>query len=69
MKAVGISTFGGGLLSAADGIEAGSDNASSSQPGHEIAWTRRVPVRHTADVAVIGGGIAGIQINREGNLR
>jgi len=26
----------------------------------EIAWTRKVPVRYTADVAVIGGGIAGV---------
>jgi flavin-dependent dehydrogenase len=26
----------------------------------EITWSRRVPVRYTADVAVIGGGIAGV---------
>ncbi|MDP6439434.1 MAG: FAD-dependent oxidoreductase, partial [Candidatus Brocadiia bacterium] len=25
----------------------------------EVAWTRRVPVRYEADVAVLGGGIAG----------
>ena len=26
----------------------------------EVAWSRRVPVRYEADVAVIGGGIAGV---------
>jgi len=60
MKAVGVSTLGGGMLSAADGVQAGPDDAGSSQTEHEIAWTRRVPVRYTADVAVIGGGIAGV---------
>ena len=48
------------MLSAADGIEAGSDKAGGSRTEHEIAWTRRVPVRYTADVVVIGGGIAGV---------
>jgi len=60
MKAVGVSTLGGAMLSATGGVQAGSDDAGSSQTEHEIAWTRRVPVRYTADVVVIGGGIAGV---------
>jgi len=35
-----------------------SEAASEHQP--EITWTRRVPVRYEADVAVIGGGMAGV---------
>ncbi|MHC4659975.1 MAG: FAD-dependent oxidoreductase [Planctomycetota bacterium] len=31
-----------------------------SSPLPEIKWSRRVPVRYEADVAVIGGGIAGV---------
>lgn len=30
------------------------------QATNEITWSRRVPLRYTADVAVIGGGIAGV---------
>jgi len=33
---------------------------SQSLASAEIVWSRRVPVRYEADVAVIGGGIAGV---------
>jgi NADPH-dependent 2,4-dienoyl-CoA reductase/sulfur reductase-like enzyme len=45
-----------GALGALAGRKAG---AAQDQPG-EITWSRKVPVRYTADVAVIGGGIAGV---------
>jgi len=60
MKAVGVSTLGAGMRSAAGEPQAGPDDAGSSHGEHEITWTRKVPVRYTADVAVIGGGIAGV---------
>ena len=60
MKAVGVSTLGAGMRSAAGEPQAGPDDAGSSHAEHEITWTRKVPVRYTADVAVIGGGIAGV---------
>jgi hypothetical protein len=48
------------MRSVADGIRAGPDDAGNSEAEHEITWTRKVPVRYTADVAIIGGGIAGV---------
>ena len=33
--------------------------AAQDKPG-EITWSRKVPVRYEADVAIIGGGIAGV---------
>lgn len=33
--------------------------AETPRPG-EVLWSRRVPVRYEADVAVVGGGIAGV---------
>jgi len=39
------------MLSAADGSQAGPDSAGSLQTQHDITWTRKVPVRYTADVA------------------
>lgn len=35
-------------------------HAAETPHGDQIPWTRNVPVRYRADVAVIGGGIAGI---------
>lgn len=35
-------------------------DSSSSEPLPEITWSRKVPVRYEADIAVIGGGIAGV---------
>jgi hypothetical protein len=43
-----------------DGIRANPDNPGYSEVKDEIIWTRKVPVRYLADVAVIGGGIAGV---------
>ena len=60
MKAAGISALGAGMLRTTAETEAGSPDAGSSRAEDEITWTREVPVRHTADVAVIGGGIAGV---------
>jgi len=33
-------------------------DAAPKPAAPEIAWSRRIPVRHEADVAVIGGGMA-----------
>jgi hypothetical protein len=60
LTAVGLSTVGAGLLNGADASSAESNSRNNSPPDPEVAWTRRVPVRYTADVAVIGGGIAGV---------
>ncbi|MCC6362036.1 MAG: FAD-dependent oxidoreductase [Bryobacterales bacterium] len=37
----------------------GSAGAMAPQPPY-VAWNRRVPVRYEADIAVLGGGIAGV---------
>jgi hypothetical protein len=38
-----------------------SVRAAASAPGAaEVAWSRKIPVRYEADVAVIGGGMAGV---------
>ena len=34
--------------------------ASPAKPGPMVNWSRRVPVRYESDVAVVGGGIAGV---------
>jgi hypothetical protein len=49
----------GTLASAADGSK-GLACPSISQTRREVAWSRKVPVRWETDVAVIGGGIAGV---------
>jgi len=36
------------------------DAAVGDTPLPEVSWSRRLPVRYEADVAVIGGGIAGV---------
>ncbi|MHB8903043.1 MAG: FAD-dependent oxidoreductase [Thermoguttaceae bacterium] len=43
------------------GTRAGAAAEPQAQPpADEISWSRSVPVRYQADVAVIGGGIAGV---------
>ena len=37
-----------------------SAEPDQTEPLPEITWSRKVPVRYEADVAVIGGGIAGV---------
>ncbi len=37
-----------------------ADNSSSANSQSSITWQRQVPLRYEADVAVIGGGIAGV---------
>ncbi|MFP4502799.1 MAG: FAD-dependent oxidoreductase [Candidatus Hydrogenedentota bacterium] len=49
LKTAGVGAF---AASAAQGEE-------PSNPG-EVVWQRKVPVRYEADVAVLGGGIAGV---------
>jgi ribulose 1,5-bisphosphate synthetase/thiazole synthase len=51
-----ISRSGLGALAAA----AGGKLLAASDVPNIIVWSRKVPVRYTADVAVIGGGIAGV---------
>ncbi len=42
-------------------IASGPSTRAASAPGaSEVAWSRRIPVRYEADVAVIGGGMAGV---------
>ncbi|HUW63007.1 MAG TPA: FAD-dependent oxidoreductase [Candidatus Bathyarchaeia archaeon] len=38
----------------------GSANAEEKPAPGQVAWKRRVPIRYEADVAVAGGGIAGV---------
>ena len=43
------------------GQETGAGGAEGQRaPLPEVTWSRRVPVRYEADVAVVGGGIAGV---------
>ena len=37
-----------------------TDDIHTTRRYDQVAWSRRVPVRYEADVAVIGGGIAGV---------
>ena len=37
-----------------------TDDALKSDPRDQLTWTRQVPIRGEADVAVVGGGIAGV---------
>ncbi|MHC4622853.1 MAG: FAD-dependent oxidoreductase [Planctomycetota bacterium] len=56
--AVGCSTTGTVTGQPVDRQRATATKVKSSAA--HIAWSRRVPVRYEADVAVIGGGIAGV---------
>jgi hypothetical protein len=49
----------GTLASAADGSRSLA-GPPTGQTRREVAWSRKVPIRWEADVAVIGGGIAGV---------
>ncbi|MDY0167780.1 MAG: FAD-dependent oxidoreductase [Thermoguttaceae bacterium] len=59
-----LGAAGAGMLigAKARGNEPAPDTsaAEARTPAGEIEWTRRVPLRYEADVAVIGGGIAGV---------
>lgn len=48
-----------GAVAAAVPAEIGVAETAPST-AHEIVWKRRVPVRYECDVAVVGGGIAGV---------
>ena len=45
-------------LAAAGGLAAAAAEKATAMP--EVTWSRKVPVRYEADVAVVGGGIAGV---------
>ena len=47
-------------LASATNSRTSTSGPSIRRMGREVAWNRRVPVRWEADVAVIGGGIAGV---------
>ncbi len=54
-----------GSLTLRKGEGAEKAKPAGSQPDHservpEVTWSRKVPVRYEADVAVLGGGIAGV---------
>ncbi len=49
-----------GGLAAALGMGASAQAQGEGPSPEELVWTRKVPVRWVADVAVIGGGIAGV---------
>lgn len=51
MKVMGASALASGMLPATDHAQDADD---------EITWARKVPVGYSADVAVLGGGIAGV---------
>jgi hypothetical protein len=44
----------------ADGQQADDKPSDSASHVKTVTWTRTVPVKYEADVAVIGGGIAGV---------
>ena len=45
----------------AGGRAARAQESTADEPATDsITWSRRVPLRYEADVAVIGGGIAGV---------
>ena len=50
----------GSLISAANSTKSMAALSANDQTRREVAWSRKVPVRWEADVAVIGGGIAGV---------
>lgn len=57
MKGNPMTNPSAGMKSGVDGLRRDPDSPAAED---EIAWTRKIPVRYEADVAVIGGGIAGV---------
>jgi hypothetical protein len=45
---------------AAAGTSAGGEDAPPTRETRQTEWRRRIPLRYEADVAVMGGGIAGV---------
>jgi len=55
------STLCVGGLAAGDGVAAApSDSSKTTKPASQVVWRREIPVRYECDVAVVGGGIAGV---------
>jgi ribulose 1,5-bisphosphate synthetase/thiazole synthase len=60
LKVAAAGTLSGWMDPHARCAGAESARATAKAGREEIAWTRNVPLRYEADVAVIGGGIAGV---------
>ena len=60
LKMITVGTVAGLLERPARAVEAKDQASKAKHAREEITWSRRVPVRYVADVAVIGGGIAGV---------
>ncbi len=60
VKTIALSTTGAAVLSRVAPASHDRSDSTPAPPGEQVAWTRRVPVRYEADVAVLGGGIAGV---------
>lgn len=62
MKAVMAGSLGSVISgrSSSYGGESSEKQGSTDAEGREVEWRSRIPVRYEADVAVIGGGIAGV---------
>ena len=48
------------FASAIDNSDSLANSSAGNRPPREVVWNRRIPVRWEVDVAVIGGGIAGV---------
>ncbi|MBN1350559.1 FAD-dependent oxidoreductase [candidate division KSB1 bacterium] len=57
VKALTVTSISAGMLSAG---ERTPSNPERSHASEQILWRPKIPVRYEADVAVIGGGIAGV---------
>lgn len=60
MKTMGISPLAAGLTGSAACSQSSAAAASQDPAAEEITWTRKIPVAYQADIAVMGGGIAGV---------
>ena len=60
LQAVAAGMFGGAIAGSGQTEEPPGKRATSGPPREELLWSRKIPVRYEADVAVLGGGIAGV---------
>jgi len=60
LKAITAGTFVGLLGERSFGAEKNCAPGGPVQATTEIGWSKKIPVRYEADVAVLGGGIAGV---------
>lgn len=60
LKAAGFTALGTKGITSAESMREGGFGQGDQGPENEINWSRKIPVSYSADVAVIGGGIAGV---------